>query len=228
VLGAFARAPDLEGAALPVWRRLFHIGFPIMVAGALFTLFVTSDRWIAALLLGAGGAAPYALASLIGSAMIVLPTVVSQQTYPRMAIAYGQHHDEDRILAMARHQGAIAFALAAPVACIGAVAVTVLIPRVLPGYADSVWPSVIILFGLTPLAASSGYGNYLNVVGLQWTFLAVGVSSLSMGIVMMFIGGMGLGLIGIALGAAIAYFVYGSTLTVAALLTRRTRPLPTR
>jgi O-antigen/teichoic acid export membrane protein len=160
--------------------------------------------------------------------MIVLPTVISQQTYPRMAIAYGQHHDGDRILAMARNQGAIALALALPVACVGAAAVTIVIPTLLPEYSDSVWPSVVILFGLVPLAASSGYGNFLNVVGRQWSFLAVGVSSLIIGTAMMAAGAIELGLIGIAIGAAIAYLVYAGSLAVVALRTRRTGRPATR
>ena len=48
VLGAVLEPPVSRGIDAPEIRRLAGVGFPIMLAGLVFSLFVTMDRWLAA------------------------------------------------------------------------------------------------------------------------------------------------------------------------------------
>jgi O-antigen/teichoic acid export membrane protein len=200
-------------------RRLAEIGFPIMLAGLVFSLFVTLDRWLAVTLLGPHRAAPYALASLIAAAMLVVPTVVSQQTYPRMAIARGQGASVDALRAMARRQGILAVGLVAPVALAVALFAWLAIPLILPDYAAAAPAAIILSAGFVVLGYLTGYGNYLNVVGGQWRYLSAQLVGVTCAIGLMFVGGTLFGIVGIALGMATSHGVYGVILRSVALRT---------
>lgn len=213
-----AKAPPATPPRLEIdeVRRLAAVGFPIMLAGLVFSLFVTLDRWMAITLLGAQRAAPYALASLIAAAMLVVPTVVSQQTYPRMAIARGRGARPEELRAMASRQGIIAAALVTPVAIVMMAFAWLGIPAFLPAYAGAA-PAVIVLgVGFVGLGYLTGYGNYLNVVGGQWRYLAAQLAGLASGLAFMFVLGRLLGIVGIALGMAVSHLVYGILLRAVA------------
>ncbi len=211
-----AMPPQLD---LEELRRLAAIGFPIMLAGLVFSLFVTLDRWTAITLFGPAGAAPYALASLIAAAMLVVPTVVSQQTYPRMAMARGRGASADELRAMARRQGIIAVALVTPIAAAIAAFAWLGIPLLLPAYASAAPATVVLSLGFIVLGYLTGYGNYLNVVGGQWRYLAAQLVGVASAVVLMFVGGRLWGLTGIAIGMAASHVVYGVVLRAAALRT---------
>ncbi|MGH2368920.1 MAG: lipopolysaccharide biosynthesis protein, partial [Chloroflexota bacterium] len=199
--------------------RLASIGFPIMLAGLVFSLFVTLDRWVAITLLGPQRAAPYALASLIAAAMLVVPTVVSQQTYPRMAIARGRGAPLAHLRSMARHQGLIAAALVSPLAAGIALFAWLGIPTVLPAYTSGTPAAIILALGFVALGYLTGYGNYLNVIGGQWRYLAAQLTGVASAAVLMLVGGRIWGLTGIAMGMAASHVVYGTVLRAVALRT---------
>jgi O-antigen/teichoic acid export membrane protein len=212
--------PPVGRFSAVAFRRLVSIGFPIMVVGVLFSVFITADRWVATTVLGPADAAPYALASVIGSALLVLPSVISQHTYPRMAVMLGQSNDPGRAYEMASQQNRFALLTTVPVAVIVAVGAVALIPALFSAYAGAVGPTIVLCAGLVALSAFSGYGNFLNVMNAQWTYLRVQAASLAGAIVAMVGGALSLGLIGIGLGAAGAYLVYGILLARAAASVR--------
>ena len=210
-------------------RRLASVGLPIMLAGLVFSVLVTLDRWIAVNLLGPEQAAPYALASLMAAAMLVAPTVVSQQTYPRMAIALGRGVGPVELLAMARSQGVLAAALVAPVAIALSGFAILGVPLILPQYEAAI-PSVVLLSGgFIVLGYLTGYGNYLNVVGAQWRYLQAQLAGIAIALVLTLAGGMAFGLSGIAAGMALSHIAYGGLLRAVATRTGISldRPLAT-
>jgi O-antigen/teichoic acid export membrane protein len=211
--------PTLVGWRRNDVKRHLFVGFPIMAAGLLFSLFVTLDRWLAATLLGAPAAAPYALASLTASALLVMPSVVSQQTYPRMAMALGRGAHEDELREMAQKQGLAAALLSTPIAGAAIATAWLVIPVLLPDYAAATPAIMVLSCGLVVLSVFTGYGNYLNVSGGQWRYLAVQAFGLASAAVLMTVGGLVLGLVGIALGMSCGHVVYGLTLRAVALRT---------
>ncbi len=203
------------------FRRLVGIGFPIMLVGVTFSFFITADRWVATMVLGAAEAAPYALASVIGSSLLVLPSVFSQHTYPRMAVELGRTQDPGRAYAMAADQCRRALLATIPLAVIVAGVAAVLLPTFFPMYADAVPPTVALCLGLVALSAFSGLGNFLNVMNEQWAYFRVQAVSLVGGLAAMAAGALSLGLVGIAIGAALAYVGYGILLARSAAAVRR-------
>lgn len=203
-------------ASAAVAMRLAGIGFPIMLAGLVFSLFVTLDRWTAALLLGAERAAPYTLASLLAAALLVVPTVVSQQTYPRMAVARGEGADAVALRAMARQQGVRAGGLVLPIAAAVVGFAFIGIPAWLPAYRDATGAVVALSIGFAALAAFTGYGNYLNVVGAQWRYLAAQVAGVVAAVPLMVAGGASFGLTGIGIAMAASHVLYGALLFMVA------------
>jgi O-antigen/teichoic acid export membrane protein len=200
-------------------RRLAAIGFPIMLTGLAFSLFVTLDRWVAVGFLGPDRAAPYALASLVSAAMLVIPTVISQQTYPRMAMARGQGASTGELRTMASRQGRMAALLAAPIALAIGLFAWVGVPVLLPAYADAVGVVIVLALGLLVMVSLTGYGNFLNVAGGRWRYLAAQSAGVVIGIVSMVIGAITAGLIGIAVGMAVSQVLYGLLLRAAAYRT---------
>ena len=222
VVAGFLQDRPAAGRFSPAtFRRLVGIGLPIMLVGVLFSVFITADRWVATTVLGPAGAAPYALASVIGSALLVLPSVISQHTYPRMAVMLGQSNDPGRAYEMASRQNRFALLATIPVAVIVAVGAAALIPPLFSAYSAAVAPTIVLCAGLVALSAFSGYGNFLNVMNAQWTYFRVQMASLAGALVAMVGGALWLGLIGIGLAAAGAYLVYGVLLARAAASVRR-------
>ena len=209
LVGTVAAPPRIVGAVPCEGRRLAAIGWPIMLAGLVFSVFVTVDRWIAASVLGTEAAAPYALASLLASAMLVIPSVVSQQTYPRMAMAHGRGVRMGALWGMAARQGVTATALVAPVGVALALFAWFGLPALLPEYRGAAPATVVLALGFGVLALFTGYGNLLNVVGRQRVYLGAQVAAAAIGVPAMLIGAVGWGSIGIAVGMAASHVAYG-------------------
>lgn len=193
--------------------RLIAVGLPIAGAGVLFSLLMTADRWIAALLLGTESAAPYALASTLASGLMVLPNAVSQQTYPRMALAYGATKSVTEVLRLAKAQNRMAgratVLVAGPATALASACILVLLNT----YQGAVPVLITLSVSLLALAHSTGYGNALNTLGGQWLYLACQTGALVIGVPAMVFLGSQLGPVGIALGVGAGYAAF-------ALLTR--------
>ena len=83
-------SPQCPGSSVSRAIRVTRMGFPIMLVGLLGSLYYTADRWIAAGSLTAADAGSYGLASLVASAAFLVPMVIAQQQYPRLANLYGK------------------------------------------------------------------------------------------------------------------------------------------
>ena len=193
-------------------RRTALIGFPIMAAGFLFSLLITVDRWIAGTTLPAPDAAAYAFASIVISALLVLPSVLSMQFYPRMAQRYGRDADPAPVYEMAIRQAALSAISTVLPAVILVIAGTVLVPVFFPRYADSVLPIAILAVGYLALVASNSFGNYLNVIGRQWSYLSVQLAALLPTIGLMLVGAQLAGAVGIAAGLSVGLVGYSVAL----------------
>lgn len=201
--------------------RLTSIGFPIMLAGLSYALMTTADRWIAAFFLEPNNAGAYAFASVLAASLAIAPTVVSQQTYPRMAMAYGAGASWADLRRMARRQGMAAMTSVAVLGTVLFTAAYVAIPIYMPAYVTALPGIAILCVGLLFLSLSAGIGNYLNVVGAHWLYLTSQASALVVAGVLMFFGVRTLGLIGIATGLASSWTIYSVILLSGAHLYER-------
>lgn len=207
---ALRRPVVMRPSPTRTWR-LLKMGFPIMLSGLLGNLFFTADRWAAVARLEPSAAGSYGLASLIASAAFLVPTVIAQQQYPRMAMLYGEGAGAARLMGVALHQGLVA-ASASLVTGLGVVAFTMLIvPSILPAYDAVAIPAVILSLGIAAVAGGTGYGNLLIVVGHMWAYLGILASCFAITVPLMLLGselGGGTGLaVGVAVGQVILMVV---------------------
>lgn len=70
------------------WRYI-KLGFPIYIVGTLFGFFTSIDRLAAATLLGTTALGIYGVASMAGTLLGVIPTVITQIMWPRIAEKLG-------------------------------------------------------------------------------------------------------------------------------------------
>ena len=208
-------------------RALIVVGGPILLAGFLVVVLVTIDRWLVLVLLGREATGVYGLVGVVVGSMVVLPMLISQQFYPRLAHARGAGAGRHELHRLAAQQGALAGGLTAIAAAALALGTVVLVPRFLPAYGDAVRPMLIVLVGLVALAGASAYGNLLNLLDRQRTYLAIQVAALVVdivGAVLLMAGGFGL--IGVASASSGALVFYALLLRSRALAAVRDDPGP--
>jgi Na+-driven multidrug efflux pump len=88
----------------------------------------------------------------------------------------------------------------------------------LPDYAAGIRAARIVLVGLAFLPLAGGFGNYLNTVGRQVIYLTIISAAILLNLILdiLFVKN-GMGINGVAMGAAITYFVYSLVLITAGL-----------
>ena len=217
VLIGVALAPPrfgpLTGAAV---RYAVTEGAPIMLAGLLFGLLVTMDRWVIALSLKPADSGPYTFASIVSAVILLLPMVVGQQTYPRMARQFGRNRDVAAVLALASTQNRYAVAATLIPTVLVAVIGPAAIPLFLPEYSNAVLPLIILGLAWLIYSGATGWANFLIVVGRQRRYLAIQTAVLVAALPLLFAGAALAGLIGTALGVLGVMSVYAVVLGLAA------------
>ena len=167
----------LGGIPRPTWdpviaRRLVSVGFPIMLAGLLFGLLTTIDRWLVLIYLDRVQVGYYGIVGITVSGLLLLPGIVSQQYYPRLAFAYGAGQGGEALLALASRQSLISGGLVGVAAIAAAFVAVIGIPRFLPAYETAVVPLLVTLVGLGIYGLGAAFGDLLNTIGAQRRYLA--------------------------------------------------------
>jgi O-antigen/teichoic acid export membrane protein len=144
--------------------------------------------------------------------------LISQQFFPRLAHARGAGAGGRELHRLAAQQGALAGGLTALAAGALALGTITLVPRFLPAYSDAVGPMLIVLVGLVALAGASAYGNLLNLLDQQRTYLAIQVAALvvDVGSAVLLVAA-GFGLVGVASASSGALVFYALLLRNRAL-----------
>lgn len=206
----------------PLLRNLIRIGGPIMLAGLLYSLLTTVDRWVIVNRLGVEALGHYSLAILCVGALSLFPAVIAQQIYPRMAFRFGETGDPASLTPLVRQQALLTISATTPLLLGAALILPWFVVHWMPAYQPGIRPAQIVLFGLIAIAAASGAGNYLNTVGLAKWYLAVQALTIlvSLGLSLLFVG-LGWGLNGVAMGAACANVFFAVALWGVYMMTLR-------
>ena len=206
--------PSFDAAAI---RHLVAVGMPIMVAGVVYAILTTADRWLTLWLLGDAALGAYTLATLISSALLLLALVVAQQLYPRMAMRFGANGTAAAVWPMARQQGVLVLALLLPAVVLIVALTPLAITTWLPSYREAI-PAVMMLpFGFLILAAGSGFMNLLVTVGRSGTYLVCLLIGLIVEVLAAaLLAPNGIGLTGIALAASSGFAAATATSAAAA------------
>ena len=187
-----------------ILRSLVTVGFPIMVAGLLYGLLTTVDRWLVATFMDRAAVGHYGLVGIVTSGLLLVPQMLAQHFYPRMAFAHGGGATHAELLGLARSQGILAGAAVGGIAIGTALIAVALVPIALPAYEASLVPLAVALVGVVAYAFGSGYGNVLNTVGAHRRFLAIQAVALlgTVGLATVLLTA-GLGLEGVALASTV-------------------------
>lgn len=209
-------------------RRLMKVGLPIMLVGLLYTLLTTADRWVIAAFFETEQLGYYSLAIMVLAVTNLIPLVIAQQMYPRMAEAWGRTGQIQDVLTWAVRQSAMATVLTVPILFLIFFAAPPLVVNFLPAYEAGIPALRVILIGPLFLALSNGFGNMLNTIDKQVYGLIMQVLALllNIGVSVLFVKA-GLGITGVAWGTGLAYLVYGLLLTsVGVVLAKKPSSLP--
>jgi len=180
-----------------ILRRLMKIGFPIMSAGLLFALLTSIDRWVILRYNGVEALGQYTLAILSVSILSLLPAVISQQLYPRMAFLYGSTGVKRSLLPIVLRQSLASMSVTFPLIAVAFLLMPFFVETFLPDYAAGIRAARIVLVGLAFLPLAGGFGK--NLI-LDIIFVKNGM-----------------GINGVAMGAAITYFIYALVLITTGL-----------
>jgi len=202
-------------------------GFPIMAAGVAYGLMATVDRWIILVFLGIESLGQYAIAILTMGALTLLPQVLAQQFYPRMALEFGKSGSPQRLVQMIVKQSGLAFIVTLPIVLITYKLLPVIVPAFLPLYVRGIDPARILLFGLALVPLTGGVANFLNTIGKQLYYLINQLAALIVNIVMgVHFVHLGWGLKGVAMATSIAWIFYMFSINLTgALFIKRMRSI---
>ncbi len=191
-------------------RALIKIGFPIMLVGVVHVFYTTVDRWIVVAFLGTESLGHYSLAIMTLSAVGLLPRVIGQQFYPRMAFAWSANRDPDELRAIAARVRTMAFAVVIPAVLAVMIAVPPLVRALLPAYEPGIAPLLVTMIVPLVSVVGQGFGGVLHMLDRQnWLLGAITVALIVNGIVGALLVGP-LGLVGVAVGTLVAHALYAA------------------
>jgi O-antigen/teichoic acid export membrane protein len=169
----------------------------------------------------------YTFAVSLAELAFMIPDSVSTVFYPRVA---GMERREADVLAPQVSRFTVL------VTAIGVLALVpgawVAVTFVLPAYAESIWPFLVLLPGIMALSVSKVVSGYISGLGLPLAVARASIANLVVNIVANLLLIPPLGIIGAALATLISYAVHATILVMTAARMSRRRPveyvIPTR
>ena len=220
-----ARSPEVVYRPRFAWPRakaLIAIGFPIMLVGLVNTFFATVDRWVVAAFLGTEPLGHYSLAIMALGAVGLLPQVIAQQFYPRVAFAWSARSDPDELRRMAAMHRKLTFLAVIPVVTVLLLLLPAAVRAYLPAYTPGIPALMVTMFVPVVSAVGQGYGGILHMLNKQtWLLGAIILAALvNVGLSALLVGPFGL--VGVAYGTILAFALYsGSRVVLGAIALRR-------
>lgn len=194
--------------------RLFKIGFPIFIMGFIFMTLRSIDRIMIIRLLDRESLGFYTIALMCSAYLIQLPNLVYAVIFPRFYQAYGE---KQNILELKELfiKPTLVFAYTFPI-LIGATILLLpfIVHYILPAYTPGLIPAYILLLGASFISLVNMPGYLLIVLNKQTRMVVIGVLSIFLGatLIYLFVRKFHLGLSGVAIGAALTYFLYATIL----------------
>lgn len=196
---------------------MVRIGLPIMAGTVLYYVLVTLERWMILGFLGTEALGQYTLAVVCTGMLSLLPAVIAQQMYPRMALKMGRTGDKKSLRPLVIGQTVAASTVTAAMVATAYVLLPYVTERFLPQYVQGVVPARTVLLGLACVPLASGAANYLVVTNRQVLYVAVlGIAVIvKLGLVLAALA-LGWGLEGAAVASAVSFAITASTVVAAA------------
>jgi O-antigen/teichoic acid export membrane protein len=195
--------------------RLLKIGFPIMTAGILYALMMTVDRVIISTLLTMQQLGYYSLSILVMGSLTLIPMVVGQQIYPRMAEAWGRTSTCKELAPWIRRQIIMSIGLTAPMIVAAYIILPPIVQQFLVDYVPGITAMKITLVAPLFWGLTSAFGNFLNTVNKQTYLLLFQALAVCLNIILnVILIQLGLGITGVAIGTTTAFVMHSLLLTI--------------
>lgn len=146
---------------------LIKLGFPIMLVGVSYTLFLTAERWVILYFLGNEALGHYALAITVFAISSLIPNIIADQFYPRIIRNFGEDGCYKNILSYAKKQILITVLIAFIVNIIIFFFFPIIVKTWLPDYVVGIAPLKIMLVFFTILPVGYAWTSILNIINKQ-------------------------------------------------------------
>jgi len=190
---------------------LLKIGFPLLLAGFTFMALRSVDRIMIIALLTKEDLGYYSIAIMMFSFVFQLPNLMYTVLFPRFYEAFGSAKSDLSRIRGYVEKPTLAFAYLFPVLIgIAVIILPVFVRYVLPKYVQGITPAVILLFGTVCISFTNMSGYLLVALKKQGMLVLIGALCVltSAFLNLIFVKILNLGIVGIALGTAITYFLY--------------------
>jgi O-antigen/teichoic acid export membrane protein len=192
-------------------KRLVRVGMPIFLVGMIFALFLSTDRLLIVNFLGVTKLGLYTPAILAVGVVSLVPNIVGNIMYPRMAELYGKTESLSLLIPVIRKIFVANFAASMVSAGIFFIIFNyIAIPFFLSAYEASVPAMFIILIASIVSPVGLSLGDLFNVVGNQRAYL----TNISIAIIVNLVVGecllltTDLQLVAVSLGTLCAFIVF--------------------
>ncbi len=207
-------------------KSLFLIGIPLSLYGVIRTLFLTIDRILILTLLGRLELGFYSIAMMIYNFVTPLPRMVYNVIYPRFLQAFGKTPDLNQLKGYL-FKPTLAFGTLYPLlAGVGVLSLPLLLHYFLPQFLPGLKPAQILLWGTCCYSVVFMWGYALIAIGKQWIMVLLTTLTVLLELILCYgfvkIGQ--LGLVGIALGTAMAHLLFSLFLMGCVLWRYQKRP----
>lgn len=196
-------------------KDLIKIGLPIMLLGMAYTFMNTVDRWIIIYYYDATQLGIYSLAILVFGGMRLLPMVVSQQLYPRMAKDWGKNNSKFNLIIWAKKQTKYTSYLTIIIFIPTVFFFPWLIKNYLVEYESGIIALLIIIFGTLFIPLSAGWNSVLIIINKQMISLYIVLASIIVNLTLNLIFvHFGMGVNGVALATTISFMIYNISILI--------------
>jgi O-antigen/teichoic acid export membrane protein len=170
-------APWRLASSLTTTRTLVRVGAPIMLGGVIVAVLLTLDRWLIEALMGRSAVGVYGIVIMTANALLVVPTFLAQQVYPRLSYRRGAGATARDLLREAFRFGAVAAVVTATLGSAVAVLAALLVPQFLPAYAVAIPALQLMVVAVVTYAAGAGLAYVLNLTDHQvWLLVSQAVA----------------------------------------------------
>jgi len=190
-------------------KQLVRIGFPIMIGGALYDLLRTVDRWVILIFLGPVAVGQYTLTILSMQAIILLPSMINAQFYPRMAQRFGATQSYQSVSKLMKQSFWASSALVWSLGVALLLTLRPIVVRWLPDYQGGILAALIVIavtMVTRPLAVS--VTSFLNAVGRANYFMIIQAVTIVVQVVLTILAALGnSGIVGVAIAVAVTQVI---------------------
>ncbi|MDD2890473.1 MAG: oligosaccharide flippase family protein [bacterium] len=199
-------------------NSLIMIGFPIMLMLFANLLFTTVDRILILKFLDTKSLGFYSLGNLVFAPLLMIFTASNSVMYPRFTEKYGETGTTNSLIKYITVPIKNLAVLMPILIGVIYIALPFLVKVFLPAYIEGIAAARILIMGLFFYGIAGMAGNMFLTVNRQVMYLVITIGSALLNLCFSYIGAkLGYGIIGVAIGASLAYFIFSITSVILAM-----------